>query len=116
MCVREPYEAKGKNAQKIVVIPQVQRLAQMTQTVTRSMVQNISKSDFEQTAAQSLDAYDVAVSEPTTDELERKRKTERTGSRGIVPDEHEREQEGSTAASPSTARYNAKSKDGSAFS
>ena len=116
VCVWEPYGTKGKNARKIVVIPQVQRLAQMTQTVTRSMVQNISKSDFEQTAAQSLDAYDVADIEPTTDELERNRKTERTDSRGIVSDEHEREQEDSTAASPSTARYNARSKDGSAFS
>ena len=75
----------------------------MAQTMTRSKVQNISKPDLEQTAAQSLDAMmqtssstagqSVADLEPTTDELERKKKKARKL--------HQ------TEASPQTARYKA---------
>ena len=50
------FQEEIKVAQKTAVTPQVQRQAQMAQTMTRSKVQNISKPDLEQTAAQSPDA------------------------------------------------------------
>ena len=50
------FQEEIKAAQKPAVTTQVQKKAQMAQTMTRNKVRNISKPGLEQTAAQSPDA------------------------------------------------------------